>query len=181
MLYDMTPQKIDKLIFIPYLEDLFSKCNITTEDGFWDYLELIYPEIIYSVGEADPEENRPQSFIYREILKRKGIIRSEIQNILPYDDDYLQDEFFWADDGRDCCILKESDIDDTAEYESIDHAGYVCCAEIKFVRKEDSELHDAILDPLFPYRFEFQEMRGILTSLIEAHEHSSDNKYDALF
>ncbi len=181
MLYDMTPQKIDKLIFIPYLEDLFSKCNITTEDGFWDYLELIYPEIIYSVGEADPEDNRPQSFIYREILKRKGIIRSEIQNILPYDDDYLQDEFFWADDGDDCFILKKSEIDDTSEYESIDHAGYVCCADIKHVREEDSELHDALLDPLFPYRLEFQEMKGILSSLIKAHEHSSGNKYDALF
>lgn len=41
MLYDMIPKRIERFILLPYLKKLLKKCD--TENGYWTFLELIYP------------------------------------------------------------------------------------------------------------------------------------------
>jgi len=67
MLYDMVPDPIDKYIFLPFLQNLWTKCD--SEGGYWTFLEEMYP-IIYS-QEGQPGElceNDPQSYLYNFIV-----------------------------------------------------------------------------------------------------------------
>jgi hypothetical protein len=60
MLYDLDESKVERLIYVPFLEKLFDRCP-----GYWDYLEEVYGTLYYNVGDViDEYENSPQSFVY---------------------------------------------------------------------------------------------------------------------
>ena len=45
MLYDMVPEKTEEFIIIPYLENLVGDNPVEDEDGYWAFLEKVYPSI----------------------------------------------------------------------------------------------------------------------------------------
>ena len=45
MLYDMVPEKTEEFIIIPYLENLVGDNFVEDEDGYWAFLEKMYPRI----------------------------------------------------------------------------------------------------------------------------------------
>ena len=69
MLYDIIQEKVEQFIFIPYLKELFAKCN--AGEGYWTFLEEEFPVIYYESGDVDERaHNDPQSYILQFILRQ---------------------------------------------------------------------------------------------------------------
>ena len=73
MLFDMKPSATEKYMFVPYLNDLFERCD--RGNGIWSFLELIYPH--YQVGDknidVEKEFHMPKSILYSFIHDHYGI------------------------------------------------------------------------------------------------------------
>ena len=79
MLYDMIPKKVEKYIFVPYLEKLL-------EGDYWSFLQKAYGDDIYLDGGEIPDWsiNAPISFIYDFITTTRGIKGDLSQFDAPY-------------------------------------------------------------------------------------------------
>lgn len=75
MLYDMIPEKIERYIFFPYLQDMLKKCSAAGNDEeYWAFLEDQYPALYYQEGEnGESYFNEAQSFLYKAIIKAKSL------------------------------------------------------------------------------------------------------------
>lgn len=63
MMYDMIPDKIERFIFLPFLEKIISEYSQNGKDEYWEFLEDQYPYINYEEGEiGDIYLLSPQSF-----------------------------------------------------------------------------------------------------------------------
>lgn len=73
MLYDMIPQRIDRYIFVPYLKNLWERCD--KDAGYWTFLHIMYPTIYsYSGDDAgDFYENTPTEYFYDFIVNENKI------------------------------------------------------------------------------------------------------------
>lgn len=73
MLYDMIPAKVERFIFLPFLESLMADCSKAGNDEeYWEFLERMYPALYYEEGETgDSYPNEPQSFLYQSIVREK--------------------------------------------------------------------------------------------------------------
>lgn len=77
MLYDMIPERIDRYIFLPFLSDLWSRCDAA--NGYQTFLELMYPTVYaYEGNIGDYDENEPQSFLYNFVVNEKLIRENEL-------------------------------------------------------------------------------------------------------
>lgn len=73
MLYDMIPEKVERFIFLPFLEELLNECA-KSKDDYWEFLEMQYPAIYDERGNTGSSYfNEAQSFLYRFILQAKQI------------------------------------------------------------------------------------------------------------
>lgn len=81
MLYDMIPEKVERFIFLPYLQRLLSKCSEGgVENEYWRFLEIQYPYLYHEEGDVgDSNYNEPQSFLYKFIVAAKDL---ELYNAL---------------------------------------------------------------------------------------------------
>lgn len=75
MLYDMIPEKIERFIFLPFLENLMQECNKNGEnEAYWEFLENQYPALYFTEGETgDSYYNDPQSFLYERIVNAMSL------------------------------------------------------------------------------------------------------------
>lgn len=74
MLYDLIPERVEKHIFLPFLEKTVSEFNKDPRGAYWAFLKLMYPTIYVHVGEVNDENvNEPSSFLYRKIIEKKRI------------------------------------------------------------------------------------------------------------
>ena len=74
MMYDMIPDKIERFIFLPFLEKIISEYSQKGEDEYWEFLEDQYPYINYEEGEiGDTYLLSPHSFLYETIIKFKRL------------------------------------------------------------------------------------------------------------
>ena len=74
MLYDMIPEKIERFVFQPYLEDLITTCSKNKDNEYWEFLELMYPYIVYAEGNTgEPFFIEADSFLYRCIVREKKL------------------------------------------------------------------------------------------------------------
>lgn len=51
-MYDMIPDKIERFIFLPFLDKLISKYSENNMDEYWAFLEDQYPIINYEEGDV---------------------------------------------------------------------------------------------------------------------------------
>ena len=74
MLYDMIPEKIERFVFLPYLEKLFVECSQNGTDEYWEFLEKQYPYLTYDEGNTGESFiNESKSFLYRCIIREKHL------------------------------------------------------------------------------------------------------------
>lgn len=74
MLYDMIPEKVERFVFLPFLEELITECSKHGEDEYWEYLERIYPSLYYEEGcTGETSFNESNSFLYKIIAKEKSL------------------------------------------------------------------------------------------------------------
>lgn len=77
MMYDMIPDKIERFIFLPFLDKLISKYSENNMDEYWAFLEDQYPIINYEEGDVgETYILSPQSFLYETIIKFKTLRHS---------------------------------------------------------------------------------------------------------
>ena len=135
MLYDMIPEKVERYIFLPYLEELIEACERLGEsEGYWEFLERLYPVLFYRYdvkGEANDAHdsndaksyeiyrrsyyrNEAKSFLYKAIIRYKNLqSQRDINSSLPWPiqvyDDISED---WLEQFRK--IMRDNAKDDKA-------------------------------------------------------------------
>lgn len=74
MLYDMIPEKVERFIFLPFLETLITECSQKgSDEEYWEFLEHQYPAIYYQEGDTgETYFNEAQSFLYQSIISELG-------------------------------------------------------------------------------------------------------------
>lgn len=76
MLYDMIPEKVERFIFLPFLEKLIPDCLKKGDDGYWEFLERMYSSLFFNEGDVgDPYLNDEQSFNYLKIIDKKDLAK----------------------------------------------------------------------------------------------------------
>ncbi|MCW6662745.1 NACHT domain-containing protein [Aerococcaceae bacterium NML190073] len=75
MLYDMIPEKVERFIFLPYLDRYITRINQNGTDAeYWEFLESMYPVIYYEEGNAgECYFNEAESFLYKQIVNAKSL------------------------------------------------------------------------------------------------------------
>lgn len=111
MLYDMIPEKIERFIFLPFLEKLLTSCAEKGTDEYWEFLEQIYPYLNYEEGNTGVFYiNDSTSFLYRRIVQEKKIsLSSELDDHIWPKSIYNLPTKIWVDAYRE--FLKDSAYD----------------------------------------------------------------------
>ncbi|MEG0835092.1 MAG: NACHT domain-containing protein, partial [Christensenellaceae bacterium] len=188
MLYDMIPEKIDEYIFEPFLKSLFEECDL--KNGYWTFLETMYPVLYYEEGETDGFTfNDPQSFLYGFII-RKQLINAYLSNDdLSLDERFITNEWVYLDDlyqdpeiDTDRLIeLNEVPSEYTREFGEPDVVGRNYEIEIETLLS-DSQRYKDIIERLehddFPLMTEFKKAREYFNRLLDSHFVTSDDLFD---
>lgn len=181
MLYDLEPRKMERLIYIPLLKDLYAKCR-EGETGYWDFLDAVYGEIYYNVGEViDEYENIPKSYVYRVLLRKKGFERKRIYN-LPLDEDSIIEQYFRVGNSVYTKIIYANQLDEWQHYQIIEECGYNCKVSVQDIRREQSALHNALKERDFAYYVEYVQMWRVLNEMEQRRMKSEKSSiYDSMF
>ena len=84
MLYDMIPEKVERFIFLPYLENLIETCKRAGKDEYWEFLTQIYPYLYITEGSAAETFEGDIPFMY-----------SFINSVIPYDGIFESEDYKW--------------------------------------------------------------------------------------
>ena len=175
MLYDMSSAKIDEYMFIPFLDKLFSNCS--EDNGYRDFLSLMYPFIEYEVGETDGyAETAPVSYIY-EFIRDKYFQTDYDFSSLPKEDAFISERYCYILD-PETNELFLSNVNDIPEYYE-DCYGYP--EEVGWILNVDTakvfarnyhykELVAALEDDDFCLKREYEDAKLCLNKLLDNQE-----------
>ena len=178
MLYDLDEDKVERLIYVPLLKELFDKCH-----NYWDYLEEVYGTIYYNVYDVLVEyENCPKSFIYQVLLREKGIMNNKIDD-LPLDRKYIIETYLQVSKGKISRIIPAGDWNEGEPFVTdLEECGYNCAVPVSKARNEHSALHDALEASWFEYRIEYCKIQEIYTEMQQRVKRIKSNSvFDELF
>lgn len=188
MLYDMIPEKIEEYIFEPFLRSLFEECD--ADDGYWTFLKRMYPILYYENGETNGcDANEPESFIYDSIIRIQGIRAILDYDVLPYDDEFLTNEWVYLDEGyHDSDYDPNSLIDiDEVPWEYKERFGdpeivgrnyEIHIADILKNPRGYQELLRLLDSDEFPIKAEFLAAREYMQALIDKQETTGEDLFD---
>ncbi len=195
MLHDMIPEKVEAYIFLPFLQDLFSKCK--SEQDYWTFLSRIYPTIEYVVsepGERHQHPNESTSYIYNFMTSDEGLNLGENTSFLelPGYDSLKIGELvtFDLNEGRKGTIMRELN-DETSEEETFftrigaeyppRHTAWVYAFNIDTILKEKdkyAKLLSALSTEDFPLKVEYYSMQRYMAKLQSQQEESTEDLMD---
>lgn len=209
MLYDMIPEKVERFIFLPFLEEIISSYSKKSNDDYWEFLEEQYPIIYYEEGNiGESYFNEAQSFIYRTITKYKKIDNSlyldtfdwpqqiydlPAQNWVKAYSEFTDSNIFESypnpteiDDSllEDTILIPEDELPYQYEryFGSPDSEGLSIEISIKEIRKYSykyREIFQCIEDSKFPLMIEYHKLKKYYKELKEQTER--ENASDDLF
>ena len=182
MLYDMITEKVEEYIFLPFLTALFDKCD--RADGYWTFLEEMYPRITYS-SERELQFRRSRFletrlFIFSKALE-KGGFKGDANSLseLPYYDSLEVERLTRM--RQEAIINRHGEEIDIEEKE--EDAGYVCrfdVAEIRQHPEEYGELLDELNDDKFIYKKQYHAAHRYLKELAAKQKTENDSLLDLL-
>ncbi len=183
MLYDMIPGNIDEYVFIPYLEKLFDECD--SAKGYWTFLETMYPQIEYIVGDTEFEADvAPSSFIY-EFIRHTFFDEPYDFDGLPRDEAFLREQYAYVYDdntGEDVLVrTDEITYDYLSEYGKPDVVGWLYEIDIdnllqkKFLYKD---MIAALDSDGFSLKKEYAAARDCLNKLRDKQKPKGHNFFD---
>lgn len=209
MMYDMIPDKVERFIFLPFLDNLLTGYSQKNEDEYWAFLEDQYPYLNYEEGEiGDSYLLSPQSFLYKTITRFKNMDYAfDIDSVewpsqiydLPTQNWVRVYSKFTEDDAfikyPDPADINESVLDDTMlipeellpyQYDryfgSPESTGLMIEIEIYELRRYSykyREIRKYMESPEFPLMREYLEVREYYKKLKEKTE--KENASDELF
>lgn len=188
MLYDMVTEKVEEYIFLPFLTALFDKCE--KADGYWTFLEEMYPQITYS----SEDEYR----FSRRIAEPRSFLLSASLNIIGFNGSGRY--------GKDIITLADLPYYEVLETERIPHyrqrtvfdskheeydieeiedeeAGYICSFEVSEIRKEPEDFDDLLTilnDDKFIFKKQYHAVQRYMKELVAKQKTEDDNLLDLL-
>lgn len=185
MLYDMIPEKVEEYILMPFLDKLIDKCE--AGDGYWTYLETMYPKIFYGeengVQSMDPQD--PRSFIATfmadqlDISWRRGFCDS-----IPFYDEFLENELVILDEtSGDMVDIDEVDQDYIDQYGMPDIVATSYMFEVKTVRENPenyAEMFKILERKDFPVREEYEAFKTYRDELHKRFDEEKEDLFDFL-
>ena len=189
MLNDLIPDKVDEFIFIPYLDDLFIKCD--RGEGYWTFLEEMYPVFEYETGETQLiTRNPPNSFLFTCLLSFLRAPDDPYYKLrdLPEFEEFIETTYYWLKVGND-----EDEVDIVAEnrlpdgyldsHGEPDVAGYHYLVELSTIL-EDTEYYAEFVkmldDDNFVYKIQYRQARACLEQLKSKQQNSDAALLDLL-
>lgn len=181
MLYDMVTEKVEEYIFLPFLTSLLAKCE--NSEGYWTFLEEMYPRITYSSDDEYhflPRVLEPRSFVFSAALDISGFSkRDNSLNGLPH---YEELEIERLTRTRQERILsrrgEEIDIEENEE-----DVGYICRFDVAEVRQHPekfSELLGELDDDKFVFKKQYHFAQRYLKELAAKQKTENDSLLDLL-
>lgn len=200
MLYDMIPEKVEEYIFLPYLDDLFKKCD--SEKGYWTFLLEMYSCFYYSQGEVDNTySNDPTQYLYSFIIKTYNLADNAIgEDDLPCEDFCVTAEYAYVlcnwrdkeeyeDEDEDWCLeeidsIEEDYIERYGKPEIVGSNLEVSISDIIDDPEGWSDFIEAIEADSFPVLREYKKVRRFYENLKKETEKkrlmSSEDLFDML-
>ena len=201
MLYDMIPDRIDRFVFLPYLQDLWKYCDEL--NGYWTYLEKEFGELYAEEGQpGEFYENEPLSFLYNFIINEKSIRETgELYNIdwPPSIEHCHRDEWvtvevtYTTGDGQmatriECMKFSEWEYKYLSSFEPGEEEiptieGSITNIDIETIQKRKDLFSDLIAfieDDAFPFKQEYNRARKyteMLNDKVNA-KHDADDWFD---
>lgn len=182
MLYDMIPDKIDEYVFLPFLSDLLIECD--EADGYWTFLEIMYPCLCYETGETDVFiSNSPASYLY-EFVKKSFFDNNCDCNGLPFYDSLVTETYGYIEDedgDSKLCKLSEVGYDYECEYGTPETVGWVLEFDVEEVRKKKGTYQEllAMLESAdFVLRREYSEVRDYFNALVAKQKPTGNGLFD---
>jgi len=180
MLHDMARPKVETNILIPYLQGLFDECD--NGDGYWTFLEIIYPVITYEKGEVnDYTTITPASYLFCYILSLLDVDWKLHCEDLPEVDQFLINEYGNIQTGKNSFELINIDNMDKvyAEYdwlqEEPEAVGWRYRFTIAQVRSRKFEdVAKTLEDDRFVFKMEYEAARVYLNELKDKHQRKDD-------
>ena len=185
MLYDMATEKVEEYILLPFLSSLFDKCN--NGDGYWTFLEEMYPQITYSSEDEYRFTRRmaePRSFILNAVLEINGFfkergVRDNTLADLPYYEEFEVEQIIHYKQIAYVTARGDEEIEEVED----DEAGFVCKFSIAEVRK-DPEVYKDLLDDLqndkFVLKKQYIVAQKCLKELVVRQRSEVDSLFDLL-
>lgn len=185
MLYDMVTEKVEEYIFLPFLTSLFKKCD--EADGYWTFLEEMYPQITYSSEDVYRFSRRvteSHSFILSAILEisgfnGSGIVRGNTLADLPY---YEELEVERITRHKQVAYITSSGDEEIEEVED-EEAGYICRFTVSEIRKDPEAYEDLLTelnDDTFVLKKQYHAVQKYMTEIAAKQKHEDDNLLDLL-
>jgi hypothetical protein len=197
MLYDMIPERIERYIFLPFLTNLWEICD--SQNGYWTYLETMFPTILSGVGEPGEETpNKPTSYLLDFFLNvTHSRINPELYNVSWPKSIELCDKLEWveaetrwfAGNGKVMTRVEIMDLDTWEQehkniFDDYDETPTVVGATYRFEisrilsdPETFKDLIDFMEDDEFPLKKEYSRIRGI-TEYIRRRANKKANEND---
>lgn len=183
MLYDMIPGKIDEYVFIPYLRKLFEECD--AGEGYWTFLETMYPQIEFTVGDTEYEADvSPASFIYEFI---RTTFFDEVYDFddLPREKEFIRERYAYVIDepggGESLVEVGEITYEYQQEYGMPEEVGWLYEVDIGKLREKrflHRDMLAALDDDLFSLKKEYGAARDCLNNLLDKQKPKGHNFFD---
>ena len=174
MLYDMVTEKVEEYIFLPFLTSLFNECE--EADGYWTFLEVMYPQITYSSEDEYRFSRRvaePHSFLLSAVLDISGFngigrIQRDIITLaeLPY---YEELEIERIPHRRQRTLFdskhEEYDIEEVED----ERAGYICRFTVSEICKKPEDYEDLMAelnDDKFIFKKQYHSVQRYMKELV---------------
>ena len=181
MLYDMIPSKVEEYIFYPFISNLLAECQ--RNEGYWTFLETMYPTLSYEAGETDEcIENTPNSYIYEFM---KGLFFPEECRCegFPEYPSLIVSEYCYIEDGGVLHLVESSSVryDYWNEHDEPECVGAVYEVDIHEARKSSrkySELLKLLDDDDFVLKREYKAAFDYKSKLENAQIPLGDDLFD---
>ena len=178
----MIPDKVEEYIFLPFLTKLYTRCD--NEEGYWTFLEMMYPTLYYEKGETnDYISNTPQSYLF-DFIKRLNNRWSVDCNDFPHYDTLVTTEYVYViDEDESQKLVNADDVsrDYTNEYGTPDVVGWIYEFDVEDVRTQPAkykELLDYLNDDYFVIKEEYVEIREYLKKLQAKQTPTGNSLFD---
>ena len=182
MLYDMIPDKVEEYIFLPFLTKLYEECD--QEEGYWTFLEKMYPILRYENGETDEYvSNSSDSYLF-DFIKQSNSIWSVSCYDFPHYDSLVTNEYVYVideDESETLVNAEDVDLDYKYEYGTPDVVGWLYEFKVEDVRENPSEYSDLIKcldDDEFDAMKCYVQMREFLNELQSKQKPTGDSLFD---
>ncbi len=182
MLYDMIPDKVEEYIFLPFLTKLYEECD--REEGYWTFLEKLYPTLRYENGETDEYvSNSSESYLFDFIQQINRLWFLRCENFPHYDSIVSNEYVYVIDENESETLVNAEDVDSDYKYEYGDPnvVGWVYEIDVEEVRRnplEYSELINRLDDDEFDAKKCYVQMREYLRELQVKQRPTGDSLFD---